>query len=236
MSKIELDGSTMVVKAVRFRHFTDIDGSVWFVAKDVCDYLNLADVSKACERVWDEYKRTEMLPTTGETVPPPIGSVPPESPTWAASLGPERNMSVVSEPGLYRLIFMSRKEEAIDFQKWIFSEVLPALRRDGFYRMPGRDVPYRTIAPIAPSRFGRQPFMDIIRKRGISQGNAFTAMNSLEMPGIPQVNTTYQDQIRGGSCVRPALALRASAYLELPVEDLFTEASRARLPQVAANV
>lgn len=82
-----------------------------------------------------------------------------------------------------------------------------------------------------PTRFGRQPFMDIIRDRGISQGNALAEMNALNLPSVPQINSTYQDQIRGAGAVRPALALRASAWLNLPVEELFTEESRSRLPQ-----
>lgn len=42
-------------------------------------------------------------------------------------------MSVITEPGLYRLIFRSRKDEAEKFQRWVFHEVLPEIRRTGRY-------------------------------------------------------------------------------------------------------
>ena len=43
------------------------------------------------------------------------------------------NVLCVSEPGLYKLIFKSRKEEAEAFQDWVFEEVLPAIRKTGRY-------------------------------------------------------------------------------------------------------
>jgi len=42
-------------------------------------------------------------------------------------------MTYVTEPGLYRLIFKSRKAEAEVFQEWVFKEVLPTIRRSGSY-------------------------------------------------------------------------------------------------------
>lgn len=39
----------------------------------------------------------------------------------------------VSEPGLYALVFRSKTPQAEDFQDWVFEEVLPKLRADGYY-------------------------------------------------------------------------------------------------------
>ena len=39
----------------------------------------------------------------------------------------------LTESGVYRLIFKSRKAEALEFQKWVFTEVLPQIRRTGGY-------------------------------------------------------------------------------------------------------
>ncbi len=47
--------------------------------------------------------------------------------------GGEQEMLTVTEPGLYRLIFKSRKAVAKRFQRWLFHEVLPSLRRTGSY-------------------------------------------------------------------------------------------------------
>lgn len=45
-------------------------------------------------------------------------------------------MNIVSESGLYALILTSNKPEAKKFRKWVTAEVLPAIRRDGAYRLP----------------------------------------------------------------------------------------------------
>lgn len=47
--------------------------------------------------------------------------------------GGYQKMTVVNEPGFYRLIFMSRKPEAEIFKRWIFHDVLPTIRKYGFY-------------------------------------------------------------------------------------------------------
>lgn len=49
------------------------------------------------------------------------------------SLGRTQNATFVNESGLYRTIFKSRKEKALEFQDWVCSEVLPTIRRAGMY-------------------------------------------------------------------------------------------------------
>ena len=57
-------------------------------------------------------------------------------------------MTVINESGLYDLIFQSRKPEAKAFRKWVTSEVLPALRKTGEYRLQAR----KTGRPIRGER------------------------------------------------------------------------------------
>ena len=52
--------------------------------------------------------------------------------------GGEQKMLCVTEPGLYRLVFRSYKPKAEEFRKWVFRDVLPALRNTGSYAIPGR--------------------------------------------------------------------------------------------------
>ncbi|MFL1705718.1 Bro-N domain-containing protein [Campylobacter sp. MOP7] len=52
------------------------------------------------------------------------------------SLGRTQQADFINEPNLYRLIFQSRKPEAGVFQEWVFSEVLPAIRKHGGYLTP----------------------------------------------------------------------------------------------------
>ena len=93
-----------------------IDGTPWLVAKDLCDYLELNDVSKALERLDDDEKLTRKFFVSGQM----------------------RSMWLVNESGTYALILRSNKPKAREFRKWITSEVLPTLRKTGRYELNAR--------------------------------------------------------------------------------------------------
>lgn len=57
----------------------------------------------------------------------------------------DRELLTVTEPGLYRLIFKSRKAVARRFQRWLFHEVLPILRRTGSYSLHGAENPPKAL-------------------------------------------------------------------------------------------
>lgn len=82
----------------------------WFVAKDVCEVLGVSNVSVAVERL-DDDERSKF------------------------NLGRQGYVNIVSESGLYALVFTSRKPEAKRFRRWVTSEVLPALRQTGQYQV-----------------------------------------------------------------------------------------------------
>ena len=42
-------------------------------------------------------------------------------------------LKFINEPNLYRIIFRSNKTEALNFQNWVFAEVLPSIRKTGSY-------------------------------------------------------------------------------------------------------
>lgn len=90
------------------------EGEPWFVAKDICDILELEKIDSAIRDLGDDEKGTHTVST----------------------LGGNQRMSVVSESGLYALVFKSRKPEAKAFRKWVTSEVLPAIRKTGRYEVP----------------------------------------------------------------------------------------------------
>ncbi|MFW9287421.1 BRO-N domain-containing protein [Glaesserella parasuis] len=51
----------------------------------------------------------------------------------------------INEPNLYRIIFRSNKSQAIDFQNWVFEEVLPQIRKTGQYSQNSTQ-----IVPLEP--------------------------------------------------------------------------------------
>ena len=90
----------------------DDSGEPWFVAKDVCDVLeikNSRDTLNKC--LEDDEKRLDNIYT-------PFG---------------EQSVATVSEAGLYSLVLRSRKPEARAFKRWVTHEVLPSIRREGGY-------------------------------------------------------------------------------------------------------
>lgn len=88
------------------------DGEPWFVAKDICDILEISNSRDAISRLDDDEKNTVAI-TDGNRGNP--------------------NMTIISESGVYALIFTSRKPESENFKRWIRKEVIPSIRKTGGY-------------------------------------------------------------------------------------------------------
>ena len=52
---------------------------------------------------------------------------------YTQTKGGKQELIFIDEANLYRVIFRSNKKEAIDFQNWVFEEVLPSIRKTGGY-------------------------------------------------------------------------------------------------------
>ncbi|MBO1514305.1 BRO family protein [Metabacillus bambusae] len=83
----------------------------WFVAKDICDILDIKNPSDALKRL-EENERARF------------------------NLGRQGQANIINESGLYELIFASRKTEAKMFKKWVKQDVLPSIRKHGAYMTP----------------------------------------------------------------------------------------------------
>ena len=92
----------------------DIDGQPFFVAKDVCDCLEISKYRDAITRLDDDERRPVKVDT----------------------LQGKQQMAAVNEYGLYNLILGSRKPEAKQFKRWITHDVLPSIRKHGKYELP----------------------------------------------------------------------------------------------------
>lgn len=94
-----------------------INKEPWFVAKDVCRVLGVANHKDAVSRLDDDERHG-------------VGITDP--------LGRSQKVIAINESGLYHLIFQSRKPEAKKFRRWVTSEVLPTLRKTGKYELKSR--------------------------------------------------------------------------------------------------
>lgn len=107
----------------------DQNNAIWFVAKDVCDVLDIKNSHDAMNRLDDDEKATSVLPTQ-------FGN---------------KEMNLVNEPGLYSLILTSRKPEAKQFKRWITHEVLPTIRKTGGY-VANEEMFIQTYLPHADNQ------------------------------------------------------------------------------------
>ena len=89
----------------------EINNEPWFVAKDICEILEIKNSRQALTRL-DEDEKADVILNDGSQ---------------------NRNMSAVNEYGLYNLILASRKKEAKEFKRWITHEVIPSIRKHGGY-------------------------------------------------------------------------------------------------------
>lgn len=99
-----------------------IDGEPWFVGKDVAVALGYRDTSDAMKKHVDsDDKLTRRFADSGQS----------------------REMYIINESGLYSLVLSSKLPTAKKFKRWVTSEVLPAIRKTGGYRvnaLTGREL------------------------------------------------------------------------------------------------
>ena len=108
-----------------------IDGEPWFVGKDVAEALGYGNTKDALARHVDaEDKRIFQRS---------------ESTTFEI---PARGLTIINESGLYSLILSSKLPGAKAFKRWITSEVLPSIRKNGGYVMDDETL-LRHFAPDA---------------------------------------------------------------------------------------
>jgi hypothetical protein len=87
-----------------------IDGKP--VANDVARVLGYSDPAKTVStKVDSDYKGVTKMVTPGGT----------------------QTVTVLEEPGIYQLVFGSKLSSAKKFQRWVFEEVLPSIRKTGSY-------------------------------------------------------------------------------------------------------
>ena len=101
-----------------------IDGEPWFVAKDVCNVLEIVNNRDALSRLKDYEKDFHSVETRGGN----------------------QDMAIISKSGLYRLVLTSRKPQAEPFQDWVF-DVLKQIRKTGSYSVHSQTQTTRPQLP-----------------------------------------------------------------------------------------
>lgn len=92
----------------------EIEGEPWLVGKDVAEELGYTNPRKALADHVDEDDKGV---------------------TKCYTPGGEQEMTIINESGLYSLVLSSKLPGAKRFRRWVTSEILPTLRRQGTYTM-----------------------------------------------------------------------------------------------------
>ena len=95
----------------------EIDGTPWLVGKDVAVALGYKNTKDALDRHVDAEDKRQ---SDEVVIHDPMGR--------------EQHPTIINESGLYSLILSSKMPKAKAFKRWVTSEVLPAIRRDGVYQ------------------------------------------------------------------------------------------------------
>ena len=98
----------------------DINGEAWFIASEVCKLLDIKNSRDAVSTLDDDEKSSVAF-TDGTSGNP--------------------NKTIISESGLYALVFKSKKPSAKKFRKWVTKEVIPAIRKTGSYGINRLETP-----------------------------------------------------------------------------------------------
>ena len=97
----------------------DLDGNPWWVLRDVCEVIGIANVGNAAARLDDDEKAAVRLADTSSD-----------------GTTQSREFTIINEAGLYSVILRSDKPEAKAFRRWVTHEVLPQIRKTGVYGDP----------------------------------------------------------------------------------------------------
>lgn len=88
-----------------------IDGEPWFVTSDIALVLDLSNMHSSLALLEDDERRLHSVETNAGA----------------------RQVTVISESGVYSLVLRSRKPEAKAFKRWLTRDVLPEIRKTGSY-------------------------------------------------------------------------------------------------------
>lgn len=93
---------------------TVIDNQMWWAVIDVCNIIEIKNSRKIYQRLDEDEKDVVTL---------------------TDSVGRKQEIQMVNEFGLYHILLTARTEKAKPFRRWVTHDVLPRIRKYGFYKL-----------------------------------------------------------------------------------------------------
>lgn len=117
------------IQKIRHKYYGEIrtvilNGTVYFMGKDVASTLGFKDTGKAIRAHVSAADKKFIKPSdlrVGDSAAPMI---------------PNNGAYFINESGLYSLVMRSKLPQAQDFQHWLTSEVIPQIMKTGSYTLP----------------------------------------------------------------------------------------------------
>lgn len=141
-----------------------IESEPWFVGTDVATALGYSNPRDALARHVDEEDKNTVVIHDGT----------PGNP----------NVVIINEPGVYSLTFSSQLESAKKFKRWVTHDVLPSIRKQGFYSMLTDDK----LIEVLTERTKQNPkYLDCIDKTKIKK----EAMQAVREPKLEETRELW---------------------------------------------
>ena len=146
----------------------------WFVGKDVAEILGYSDTFGALKKHVDQEDRQNCQNSSFES---------------------NRGLTIINESGLYALILSSKLPVAKQFKRWVTSEILPAIRKNGSYSvnqdMRSKEVEARlnnSRARVASTFLKVAQMTDLLEYKHICQQKAAEVLSGVPLLPMQSIN------------------------------------------------
>ena len=175
----------------------DRSGELWFVAREICDVLEIVNSRRAVDGLDGDEKGVHTVNTPG---------------------GPQQ-VTVISESGLYSLVLRSRKPQARAFRRWVTHEVIPSIRRSGRYEASsaGQGVAVAAVQGAAPTPPPAMPLPDTARTVQLIEDAIARALDAgVTDECLARLTVARLEIALGRAPEMPALEFKARSVPALP--------------------
>ena len=159
---------------INITSYIDKQQVIWFKGKDVAEILGYKDTSKAIrQHVSTENKilrldQQNSCPgkTPGQQKCSPVETMGQQNSCPGKTPGQQKDKrgkyyTLINEAGFYELVFSSKLELAKKFRQWVFTTVLPSIRKYGQYKM--FDAPWNKMIMISNEKELHYKVINLIR-------------------------------------------------------------------------
>ena len=130
----------------------------WFVAVDVLRVLGVHEknMTRTIDTLDDDEKKMINL---NDNTPSQLTTNPK---------GGNPNVWLISEPGFYKIMFRSRNPVAKKFTRFVAHEVLPSIRRYGYYKLPHIKMPKTQVLSATGEKIDNSELRDMAINFGMT--------------------------------------------------------------------